>query len=51
MSKLDEKGIEKFQSAQYFSSWLRPAPNNKISGGKVLNSKTPKGSNRLKPTT
>ena len=48
MSELGEKGIEKFQNAQYFSSWLRLAPNNKISGGKVLSSKTPKGSNRLK---
>jgi hypothetical protein len=27
---------------------LRLAPNNKISGGKVLSSKVPKGSNRLK---
>jgi len=48
MSELGEKGIHKFQNPQYFSSWLRLAPNNKISGGKVLNSKTPKGSNRLK---
>ena len=29
-------------------SWLRLAPNNKVSGGKVLSSKIPKGSNRLK---
>lgn len=48
MSELGEKGIEKFHSAQYFSSWLRLAPNNKISGGRVLSAKTPKGSNRLK---
>jgi len=27
---------------------LRLAPNNKISGGKILSSKVPKGSNRLK---
>ncbi len=32
----------------YFTSWLRLAPNNKISGGKLLCSKTPKGSNLLK---
>ena len=31
-----------------FQCWLRLAPNNKISGGKLLSSKTPKGSNRLK---
>lgn len=48
MSELGEKGIEKFHSAQYFSSWLRLAPNNKISGGRVLSTNTPKGSNRLK---
>ena len=38
----------KFKSAKEFTSWLRLAPNNKISGGKILSSKTPKGSNRLK---
>jgi len=48
MSELGEKGILKFQNAQHFTSWLRLAPNNKISGGKVLSSRTPKGSNRLK---
>jgi len=48
MSELGEKGIFKFQNAQHFTSWLRLAPNNKISGGKILNNRTPKGSNRLK---
>ena len=48
MSELGEHGIRKFHSQQHFSSWLRLAPNNKISGGRVLSSKTPKGSNRLK---
>lgn len=48
MSELGEKGIEKFHNAQHFTSWLRLAPNNKISGGRVLSSRTPKGSNRLK---
>ena len=48
MSELGEKGILKFQNAQHFTSWLRLAPNNKISGGRVLSSRTPKGSNRLK---
>ena len=41
-------GIHKFESAKQFASWLRLAPNNKISGGKVLSNKIPKGSNRLK---
>ncbi|MFO0506844.1 MAG: IS110 family transposase [Chryseotalea sp.] len=41
-------GIHKFESAKQFTSWLRLAPNNKISGGRILSNKTPKGSNRLK---
>lgn len=48
MSELGEKGILEFQNAQHFASWLRLAPNNKISGGRILSSRTPKGSNRLK---
>ena len=42
------QGIHKFESAKQFTSWLRLAPNNKISGGKILSNKMPKGSNRLK---
>jgi transposase len=37
-----------FESAKQFASWLRLAPNNKISGGKVLSNRIQKGSNRLK---
>jgi transposase len=48
MSELGENGIFKFPKADYFTSWLRLAPNNKISGGRILSSRTPKGSNRLK---
>jgi transposase len=48
MSEIGMEGIKKFPSAKHFASWLRLAPNNKISGGKVLSSKVPKGSNRLK---
>ena len=48
MSKVGPDGFEKFKTAKEFTSWLRLAPNNKISGGKILSSKTPKGSNRLK---
>ena len=48
MSELGEHGIQQFPSAQHFASWLRLSPNNKISGGKMLHSRTPKGSNRLK---
>ena len=48
MSEVGPDGFTKFEVAKQFTSWLRLAPNNKISGGKVLNHKIPKGSNRLK---
>lgn len=48
MSEVGIEGIKKFPSAKHFCSWLRLAPNNKVSGGKLLSSKIPKGSNRLK---
>ena len=41
-------GITKFESSKQFTSWLRLAPNNRISGGRILSNKIPKGSNRLK---
>ena len=48
MSEIGPDGFCKFKTSKEFVSWLRLAPNNKISGGKVLSSKVPKGSNRLK---
>jgi transposase len=48
MSEVGIEGIKRFSSSKHFCSWLRLAPNNKVSGGKVLSSKIPKGSNRLK---
>ena len=48
ISEIGPEGFHKFESAKHFTSWLRLAPNNKVSGGKLLSSKTPKGSNRLK---
>lgn len=48
ISEVGPEGFSKFSTAKHFTSWLRLAPNNKISGGKLLSSKTPKGSNRLK---
>ena len=48
MSEIGPEGFQKFESAKQFASWLRLAPNNKISGGKVLSHRVPKGSNRLK---
>jgi transposase len=48
ISEVGPEGFAKFETAKHFTSWLRLAPNNKISGGKLLSTKTPKGSNRLK---
>ena len=39
--------IYKFKTAKQFVNWLRLAPNNKISGGKILSSRTPKGKNKF----
>ena len=48
MSEVGIEGFSKFYTSKAFCSWLRLAPNNKISGGKVLSNRIPKGSNRLK---
>jgi len=48
MSEIGPEGFEKFPTSKHFASWLRLAPNNKISGGKILSNRVPKGSNRLK---
>ena len=40
-------GIFKFDTAKQFSPWLRLTPNNRISGGKVLSSRTDKSRNVL----
>ena len=48
MSEIGPEGLMKFSSAKKFASWLRLAPNNKISGGRILSNRIPKGSNRLK---
>jgi len=48
MSEVGLEGLKYFKTAKHFASWLRLAPNNKISVGKTLSSKVPKGSNRLK---
>jgi len=48
ISEVGPDGFDKFQTAKHFTSWLRLAPNNKISGGKILSHRIPKGSNRLK---
>ncbi|MEM0940404.1 MAG: transposase [Bacteroidota bacterium] len=40
-------GIDPFHSAKAFVSFLPLAPNNKISGGKIISGSTPKGSDKL----
>ena len=49
MTFLAEVGsdIIKFPSKNNFTSWLRLSPNNKITGGKVISSRTPKGKSIL----
>jgi len=39
--------IKKFPTAKQWTSWLRLSPNNRKSGGKILSSHVPKGSNRV----
>lgn len=45
---LSETGLDmnKWPTEKHFTSWLNLAPNNKISGGKLLSSKIPKKKNR-----
>ena len=39
--------IKRFPSAKKFASWLRLVPNNKLSGGRIISSKTPRGKNTI----
>ena len=48
MSEVGSEGIRKFDTGKQFASWLRLSPNTKKTGGKVISSHLPKGSNRLK---
>lgn len=48
MSEIGPDGFSKFKTAKDFTNWLRLAPNNKKTGGKIISNKIPKGSNRLK---
>jgi len=48
MSEIGPEGFSRFPTAKHFASWLRLAPNNRMSGGKILSNKVPKGSSRLK---
>ena len=48
MSEIGPGGFKKFDTSKHFTNWLRLAPNNKKTGGKIISNKVPKGSNRLK---
>lgn len=48
MSEVGLEGLKEFGTAKQFASWVRLAPNNKKTGGKIISSKVPKGSSRLK---
>jgi transposase len=39
--------IYKFKTSKAFTSYLRLAPNNRISGGKLISSRTSKGKNKF----
>lgn len=41
------KDITKFPTAKAFTNWLRLAPQHKITGGKIIGSRSPKGKNTL----
>lgn len=43
IGELGHKFVEKFDSCHSFCSWLNLVPNNRISGGKLLSSKVPRG--------
>ena len=38
--------VRRWPTEKHFASWLTPAPNNKISGGRLLSSRTPPSANR-----
>lgn len=49
LTLLSEVGLDlsKFKTAKHFASWLGLAPNNKITGGKVISSHTDSKKNRI----
>jgi transposase len=47
LSNMSRQDLQKFPTGKNFVSWLRIAPNNKKTGGKVISSRTPKGKNKI----
>jgi transposase len=48
ISEIGPEGFKEFPTSKHFTSWMRLAPNNKKTGGKIISNKVPKGSNRIK---
>jgi len=47
VSNMSREEMKKFPTVKNFTSWLRLAPNNKKTGGKIISSRTPKGKNQI----
>ncbi len=47
VTHLGKEEFEKFPTAKNFTSWMRLASNNKITGGKIISRRTPKGKNPI----
>jgi transposase len=47
MTNITKEELHKFPTVKNFTSWLRLAPNNKKTGGKIISSRTPKGKNKI----
>jgi len=47
MANISREELQKFPTVKNFTSWLRLAPNNKKTGGKIISSRTPKGKNKI----
>jgi hypothetical protein len=47
VTHLGKEEFKKFPTGKNFTSWMRLASNNKITGGKIISSRTPKGKNPI----
>lgn len=47
MTHISRQELAKFPNVKHFTSWLRLAPNNKKTGGKIISSRTPKGKSKI----
>jgi transposase len=47
LTSLRREDLKKFPTAKHFTSCILLAPNNKITGGKIISSRTPKGKNKI----